>query len=107
MAIAKYRFDVFTGTLTLSKAFEKNASIIGSAEQKVLSELMAKYGDALVINRYKPHKHTKGVRFAQMENYIIHTRDGAAMLKQFESVTDAYREQTRQEEIVEEGIENG
>lgn len=42
MAIAKYRFDVFTGTLTLSKAFEKNASIIGSAEQKVLSELMAK-----------------------------------------------------------------
>ncbi len=42
MAIAKYRFDVFTGPLTLSKAFEKNASIIGSAEQKVLSELMAK-----------------------------------------------------------------
>lgn len=88
MAIAKYRFDVFTGTLTLSKTFEKNASIIGSAEQKVLSELMAKYGDALVINRYKPHKHTKGVRFAQMENYIIHTRDGAAMLKQFESVKE-------------------
>ena len=49
---------------------------------------MAKYCDALVINRYKPHKHTKGVRFAQMENYIIHTRDGAAMLKQFESVKE-------------------
>lgn len=29
------------------------------------------------------------------------------IVKQFESVTDAYREQTRQEEIVEEGIENG
>ena len=43
MAIAKYRFDVFTGTLTLSKAFEKNASTIGSAEQKLLSEFMAKY----------------------------------------------------------------
>jgi hypothetical protein len=95
MAIAKYRFDVFTGTLTLSKAFEKNASIIGSAEQKVLSELMAKYGDALVINRYKPHKHTKGVRFAQMENYIIHTRDGAAMLKQFESVKELSHSQDK------------
>ena len=88
MAIAKYRFDVFTGTLTISKAFEKNASTIGSAEQKLLSEFMAKYGDTLIIERYKPHKHTKGVRFAQMENYIIHTRDGAAMLKQFESVKE-------------------
>ena len=29
------------------------------------------------------------------------------IVKQFESVTDAYREQTRQEEIVEEGINNG
>lgn len=29
------------------------------------------------------------------------------IVKQFESVTDAYREQTRQEEIVEEGLENG
>lgn len=29
------------------------------------------------------------------------------IVKQFESVTDAYREQTRQEEIVEEGLKNG
>lgn len=29
------------------------------------------------------------------------------IVKQFESVTDAYREQTRQEEIVEEGLQNG
>lgn len=93
MAIAKYRFDVFTGTLTLSEAFEKNAFIIGSAEQKVLSELMAKYGDALVINRYKPHKASKGLRFAQMEDYILHTRDGAAMAKQFESVKELSRNQ--------------
>lgn len=95
MAIAKYRFDVFTGTLTLSKAFEKNASIIGSAEQKVLSELMAKYGDALVINRYKPHKASKGLRFAQMEDYILHTRDGAAMAKQFESVKELSHDQEK------------
>ena len=93
MAIAKYRFDVFTGTLTLSKAFEKNASIIGSAEQKVLSELMAKYGDALVIDRYAPHKKTKGLRFAQMENYIIRTREADTMLKQFETVKQLSKSQ--------------
>lgn len=93
MAIAKYRFDVFTGTLTLSKAFEKNASIIGSAEQKLLSEFMAKYGDALIINRYKPHKASKGLRFAQMEDYILHTRDGATMAKQFESVKELSHDQ--------------
>ena len=29
------------------------------------------------------------------------------IVKQFESVTDAYREQTRQEELVEEGLQNG
>lgn len=95
MAIAKYRFDVFTNTLTLSKAFEKKASTIGSAEQKVLSELMAKYGDALVINRYKPHKASKGLRYAQMENHILHTRDGAAMLKQFESVKELSNNQEK------------
>lgn len=95
MAIAKYRFDVFTNTLTLSKTFEKKASTIGSAEQKVLSELMAKYGDALVINRYKPHKASKGLRYAQMENYIIHTRDGAAMLKLFESVKELSHSQDK------------
>ena len=93
MAIAKYRFDVFTGTLTISKAFEKKASTIGSAEQKLLSELMAKYADTLIIERYKPHTGTKGLKFAQMENYIIHTRDADAMLKQFETVKQLSKSQ--------------
>ena len=93
MAIAKYRFDVFTNTLTISKAFEKNASNIGSAEQKLLSEFMAKYGDSLVIERYAPHKKTKGLRFAQMENYIIHTREADTMLKQFETVKQLSKSQ--------------
>lgn len=102
MAIAKYRFDVFDGILTISKAFEKNASTIGSAEQKLLSELIAKYGDALVIERYKPHKASKGLRYAQMENYIIHTRDGAIMMERFESVKQLSKSQENPYQYVKE-----
>ena len=54
---------------------------------------MAKYGDALIIERYKLHKVTKGLKFAQMENYILHTRDGIAMRKQFETVKQLSKSQ--------------
>ncbi len=86
MAIAKFRFDVFTNTLTISKAFEKNASTIGSAEQKLLSKLIAKYGDGLIIERYKAHKVQKGLTFAKMENHIKNTANADEMMKRFEKV---------------------
>jgi len=86
MSIAKFNFDVFTNTLTISKTFEKNASFPGSAEQKMISEFLTVYGDALVIKRYAAHKVRKGLTFAKMANYIKQTRDAATMLKRFESV---------------------
>lgn len=93
MDIAKYRFDVITGTLTISKAFEKNASTIGSAEQKLLSELIAKYGDALIIERYKTHKVKKGLTFAKMENHIKNTANADEMMKRFERVKQLSKSQ--------------
>ena len=93
MAIAKYRFDAFGSTLTISKAFEKNASNIGSAEQKVLGELMEKYGDALIIERYKSHKVKKGLTFAQMENHINHSTNNQKMLEQFVKVKELSKSQ--------------
>ncbi len=88
MSIAKYNFDVFTNTLTVSRIFEKYASIPGSAEQKMMSKYFAIYGEALVIKRYAKHKARDGVSFTQMENYIKNTRDAAIMLKQFETVKE-------------------
>lgn len=93
MAIAKFRFDVFTNTLTISKAFEKNASIIDSAEQKMLSELMATYGDNLIIERYKTHKVQKGLTFVKMENHIKNTANADEMMKRFKKVKQLSKSQ--------------
>lgn len=82
----KFRFDVFTNTLTISKAFEKKASIPGSAEQKMMSRYLKFYGENLTINRYAAHKSAKGLTFAKMENYIHHTREAEKMLARFENV---------------------
>lgn len=88
-----YRFDAVDSTLTISKAFEKNAAIPGSAEQKVISELMAQYGDALVIERYKTHKTKKGLTFTQMENHIKHSTNKDKMLEQFGKVKELSKSQ--------------
>lgn len=93
MTIAMYRFDAVDSTLTISKAFEKKAAIPGSAEQKVISELMAQYGDALVIERYKTHKTKKGLTFAQMENHIKHSTNKDKMLEQFGKVKELSKSQ--------------
>ena len=93
MAIAKHSFDICNGTLTISKVFEKNAAIPGSEEQKKMIEYMKLCGDRLIISYYKPHAATKGLRFAQMENHILHTRDAAARLKQFETVKQLSKSQ--------------
>lgn len=54
MNCAKFNFDVFTKTLTISKTFERNAAIYQSTEQKMMKKYMEAYGDALTIRYYKP-----------------------------------------------------
>jgi hypothetical protein len=44
-ACARYNFDLFSTTLTISKEFEKRAAIPGSIEQLTFCQLMATYGD--------------------------------------------------------------
>lgn len=91
--IAQYRFDPFTRTLFISKAFEKNAGIPGTAEQKIVSELLSTYGDTLIIERYKAHKAKKGLNFVKMENHIKNTANADEMMKRFEKVKQLSKSQ--------------
>ncbi len=90
---AKFFMDVTAHTLTISKAFEANAAILGSEEQRLMSKYIEAFGDMLIIEYYKPRKVSKGLTFAQMENYIKHTRDAAAMLERFSTVKQLSKSQ--------------
>ena len=87
-ACARYNFDLFSTTLTISKEFEKRAAIPGSIEQLTFCQLMATYGDALVVERYETHQTKKGLTFKQMEIYISKCREADKRMKEFNAVKD-------------------
>lgn len=93
MNCAKFNFDVFTKTLTISKTFERNAAIYQSTEQKMMKKYMEAYGDALTIRYYKPRNIHQGLTFEQMENYIGYTREAEENLKRFQDVKELSKSQ--------------
>ena len=93
MNCAKFNFDVFTKTLTISQTFERNAAIYQSTEQKMMKKYMEAYGDALTIRYYKPRNIHQGLTFEQMENYIGYTREAEENLKRFQDVKELSKSQ--------------
>ena len=93
MNCAKFNFDVFTKTLTISQTFERNAAIYQSTEQKMMKKYMEAYGDALTIRYYKPRNIHQGLTFGQMENYIGYTRETEENLKRFQDVEELSKSQ--------------
>ena len=93
-ACARYNFDLFSTTLTISKEFEKRAAIPGSIEQLTFCQLMASYGDALVVERYETHQTKKGLTFKQMEVYISKCRNADKRMKEFVTVKELSKGQT-------------
>ena len=87
-ACARYNFDIFTNTLTISKEFEKRAAIPGSAEQRTFCDLLATYGDSLVVEHYKTHQCAKGPNFKAMEVFISKCRDAEKRLGVFDTVKE-------------------
>lgn len=87
-ACARYNFDIFTNTLTISKEFEKRAAIPGSAEQRTFCDLLATYGNNLIVKRYNPHLVKKGLTFKDMEVFISKCRDAEKRMKEFETVKE-------------------
>ncbi|MBQ4074544.1 MAG: hypothetical protein IJD39_05005 [Clostridia bacterium] len=93
-ACARYNFDLFSTTLTISKEFEKRAAIPGSIEQLTFCQLMATYGDALVVERYETHQTKKGLTFKQMEVYISKCRNADKRMTEFVTVKELSKGQT-------------
>ena len=91
---ARYNFDLFSTTLTISKEFEKRAAIPGTIEQLTFCQLMATYGDALVVERYETHQAKKGLNFKQMEVYISKCRNADKRMKEFVTVKELSKGQT-------------
>lgn len=93
-ACARYNFDLFSTTLTISKEFEKRAAIPGSIEQLTFCQLMATYGDALIVERYETHQSKKGLNFKQMEVYISKCRNADKRMKEFVTVKELSKGQS-------------
>ena len=91
---ARYNFDLFSTTLTISKEFEKRAAIPGTIEQLTFCQLMATYGDALVVERYETHQSKKGLNFKQMEVYISKCRNADKRMKAFNTVKELSKGQS-------------
>lgn len=84
--LARYTYDVITNTLTMSPAFEKKASIYGTAEYHVLMELRRDHA-GLKVEVEAAKKTTRGsLNFEQMETYIKYHRDSENRLFIFERV---------------------
>lgn len=91
---ARYNFDLFTNTLTISKEFEKRAAIPGSIEQLTFCQFAASYGESLVVKHYETHQVKKGLTFKQMEVFIDKCRDADKRKKEFEAVKEMSQGQT-------------
>lgn len=109
--IMDYKREIWNEFLTymgISNLSEKRERMI-SNEVDSNNELVNLNLQALLIPRKEACKQFNE-KYGLMGNNAIDVKvrsDLYNIVKQFESVTDAYREDKRQEELVEEGVENG
>lgn len=109
--IMEYKTEIWNEFLTfmgISNLSEKRERMV-SNEIDSNNELVNLNLQALLIPRKEACRQFNE-KYGLMGDKAIDVKvrsDLYNIVKQFESVTDAYREQTRQEELVEEGIQNG
>lgn len=90
--IEKYKMNFATKTLTITKAFAKEALNSESAEAQIIANCRAACPDLRIA--YRTHKSsktsnpTKGMTYDRMERYISAFADGAEALAEFEKVKE-------------------
>ncbi len=100
-----YNFDALNNTLTISAAFEKKASKVGSMEYNLILKLRRDFPE-LKIQKEPKKEGKKGITYAQMEAFIALHRNSADLMFLFDKVRKLSRIQPMPYKYVKTWFEN-
>lgn len=100
-----YNFDALNNILTISAAFEKKASKVGSMEYNLLLKLRRDFPE-LRIQKEPKKEGKKGITYAQMEAFIALHRNSADLMFLFDKVRKLSRIQPMPYKYVKTWFEN-
>lgn len=91
-----YKISFSTNTITLTKAFEARASIVGSEEYGVLQQLSKDFPTLNIVRRTTKKSSNSKARttYAMMEQYILCLDNAESLLVQFVQVKTLAKSQT-------------
>lgn len=82
-----YAFDALALTLTVTADFAKKASKLGTPEYNVLLQFRKDYPTIKIVKRTSnSNGNHAGIKFAQMEDYIVQCRDSENRLATFKKI---------------------
>lgn len=84
-----YKLDITTtiATLTINKAFEKQASVFNSQAYQIIKQIRADYPDVRIVHAEGNKKgNHKSITFVQMEQYISIFDENSMLQGQFDKV---------------------
>ena len=100
-----YNYDALNNTLTISAAFAKKASKVGSLEYNVILKLRRDFPN-LTIKQEEKKGGKKSITYAQMEAFIGMTRNAKELTAMFERVKKLSRVQPMPYKYVKTWFEN-
>lgn len=100
-----YTFNPITNTLTISAAFAKKASKVGSPEYCIILKLRNDFEKLNIVQEQKKEG-KKGVTYAQMEGFIAMHRNAAELSDLFNKVRKMSRYQAMPYKYVKTWFDN-
>lgn len=84
-----YKIDYTTNTMTITKAFERAANMVGSVEYEMMRKIMADFPNIKIVRKTSAVKQYcspyKGLTYNAMERYI-RENGSAKLLNEFEEI---------------------
>ncbi len=100
-----YNYNALNNTLTISAAFAKKASKVGSLEYNIILKLRKDFPE-LTIKQEEKREGKKSITYAQMEAFIALTRNAKELTAMFERVKKLSRVQPMPYKYVKTWFEN-
>ena len=104
-----YKLDITTNptTLTINKAFEKQASVFNSQAYQIVKQIRVDYPDVKIVRAEGNKKaNRRSITFAQMEQYISIFDEDGMLQEQFEKVRAMSKIQANPYKYVKTWFEN-
>lgn len=100
-----YNYDALNNILTISAAFAKKASKVGSLEYNIVLKMRNDF-PKLTIKQEEKHEGKKSITYAQMADFIAMTRNAKEVTALFERVKKLSRVQPMPYKYVKTWFEN-